>query len=277
MKGYEDGIYNPVLAEARHQFQRSTQKPHRKIDAQLWKVIQSKLALRWSPEQISRYLAEETSETTVCAKTIYTHIAFHMKGELKKLALQDLRQRGKTRKSSQKGDNRGKLKNITLIDERPPEIESREVPGHWEGDLIIGSNHQSALLVTVERKTRFVQIDLLLEYDALTVRKTLEKQFKKLQPEIRKTITVDQGKENSDHEELSKKLKIDVYFCHPHSPWEKGTCENTNFLIRDMLNGEKDFRKLDQRYVSRIARLLNERPRQTLNWKTPKQAFENLR
>ncbi len=276
-KGWEDGIYNPVLAEAKHQLQRTTQRPHKKIDAFLWKEIKNKLALRWSPEQISKYLAEEKFDTTVCAKTIYNHIAFHMKGELKKLALQDLRRRGKARKSSNKSDNRGKIKNMTLIDERPPEIESREVPGHWEGDLIIGSNHQSALLVTVERQTRFVQIDLLLEYDAVSVRKTIEKRFKKINPEIRKTITFDQGKENSEHEILSHNLNIGVYFCHPNSSWEKGTCENTNFLIRDMLNGEKDFRKLKQRDVSRIARLLNERPRKTLDWNTPKQALEILR
>jgi IS30 family transposase len=133
---------------------------------------------------------------------------------------------------------------MTLIDSRPAEINAREAPGHWEGDLIIGKDHKSAILVTVERKTRFVQMDLLESMDAWTVRKRVEKRFKKLEPEMRKSITFDQGKENSEHKELTENNAITVYFCHPHSPWEKGTCENTNYLIRDMLYSVDDFREL---------------------------------
>lgn len=276
-KGWDYDAYNPVLAEAISQQQRSYQRPKGKIDTTLWKIIKTKLLKRWSPEQISKFLHEEGFEKTVCAKTIYNHISFHLKGELKKLALQELRQRGKKRKVSNIAEKRGKLQNMTLIDKRPAEIDSREMPGHWEGDLIIGKDHKSALCVTVERQSRFVQIDLLKKYDAKTVRKTIEKRFKKLEPFLRKTITFDQGKENSEHETLSENLKIDVYFCHPHSPWEKGTCENTNYLIRDMLGDLEDFSQKDQRYFSNIAKLLNERPRKTLDWKNPKQAINKLR
>jgi IS30 family transposase len=210
-------------------------------------------------------------------KTIYNYVFFHMKGELKKPALQDLRLRGKKRKGGKAAEKRGKLPEMTLIDTRPAEINSREVPGRWEGGLIIGKDPTSAILVTVERKTRFVQRDALEHRDALTVRKTIEKRFKKLEPALRKSITFDRGKENSERRQLSENTGIAVYFCHPHSPREKGTCENTDYLIRDMLYPADDFREATQRDVSRIARLLNERPRKTLDYKTPQEIFSQLR
>jgi transposase, IS30 family len=274
--GMSSGTYNPFESEYRHLVQRKNQCPKLKIDFTLWKEIKPKLELKWSPEQISDFL-KESSIGTVSPKTIYNYVNFHMKGELKKLALTQFRQKGKKRKAPGTKESRGQLRDITLIDQRPKEVDSRDVPGHWEGDLIIGKNHKSALAVTVERKTRFVQIDLLTKYDAFSVRKVIERRFKKLEPELRKTITFDQGKENAQHQELSKNLKLDVYFCHPASPWEKGTCENTNFLIRDFLDGEDDFRKFDQKHFSKIANWLNERPRKTLGFKTPKQMFNFLR
>jgi IS30 family transposase len=166
---------------------------------------------------------------------------------------------------------------MTLIDSRPAETNAREVPGHWEEDPITGKDHKSAILATAGRKTRFVQMDLLESMDARTVRKTVEKRFKKLEPALRKSITFDQGKENSGHRQLSENTGIAVYFCHPHSPWEKGTCENTSYLIRDMLYPVTDFRELTRRDVSKIARLLNGRPRKTLDFRTPYEVFSELR
>jgi len=116
----------------------------------------------------------------------------------------------------------------------------------------------------------------LTSYTAPDVRRSIEKRLKKLQPELVKSLTYDQGKEMAEHEILAKRIKMKVYFCHPHSPWEKGTCENTNFLIRDMLEGETDFRNLSQAQVTRVARLLNERPRKTLGMVTPKDKFKQL-
>jgi IS30 family transposase len=133
------------------------------------------------------------------------------------------------------------------------------------------------ILSSVRRQTRFVQIDLLTSYDAKTVRKTIERLFKRLEPQLRKSITFDQGKENSEHKDLSENLKIDVYFCHPSSPWKKGTCENTNGLIRDMLWQVEDYRTLNQYQIGRVAGLLNERPRKTLGYRTPKETIANLR
>jgi IS30 family transposase len=275
-KGTEKGMYNPFMAECVHLDARRHQCPQLKITDEAWKLIKSKLEYRWSPEQVADWLKSEYPNYTMCGKTIYNYVHYHMKGELKKIALEELRQRGKPRKR-ETGEKRGKIPNMTLIDARPAEINARTVPGHWEGDLIIGKDHKSAICVTVERKSRYVQLDLLTQHDALTVRKAVEKRFKKLEPSLRKSLTVDQGKENSEHQQLSENTNIAVYFCHPHSPWEKGTCENSNYLIRDMLYPEDDFRKLTQRDVSRIAQLLNDRPRKTLDFKTPKEVLLDLR
>jgi IS30 family transposase len=166
---------------------------------------------------------------------------------------------------------------MTLIDERPEEVAGRVVGGHWEGDMIIGKGHKSALCVIVECKSRFVQIDLLERYDAPTVRKTIEKRFKRLAPELRETITFDQGKENSEHKIFTERTGIKVYFCHPRSPWEKETRENINFLIRDMLGDVTDFREINQRYISQIVKRLNDRPRKTLDYRTPNEVVFELR
>jgi len=241
-------------------------------------VIQNHLAIRWSPYQIADFLQKSANDATVVPvseKTIYNYLYFHMKGELKKLALQELRQKGKKR-STKGTEKRGKLANITLIDERSEDVNTRKVPGHWEGDLIIGKDHKSALSVIVERQTRYVLIDRLENYTAQEVRKSIEQRLKTLERQLVKSIPCDQGKEMAEHERLASSIKMKVYFCHPHSPWGKGTCENTNFLIRDMLEGETDFSKLSQRSITRIARLLNERPRQTLGMNTPKMKLDEL-
>jgi IS30 family transposase len=276
-RGNDDGNYNPFLAEYEHLLQRRHQCPKLKIDTEAWNLIKQKLELRWSPDQIAEWLKTEYPSYTMSGKTIYNYVHLHMRGELKKLALKDLRQRVNKTKTTHSEEKRGKIPNMTLIDERPPEVDARIVPGHWEGDLLIGKDHQSAICVTVERQTHFVQLDLLDTYDAKTVRKTIEKRFKRIEPQLRKSLTLDQGKENSEHKQLSENLNIAVYFCHPSSPWEKGTCENTNGLIRDMLYEVDDFRTLTQYQVGRVARLLNERPRKTLGYKTPKEALANLR
>jgi IS30 family transposase len=276
-KGLDRGTYNPLQAQRVTDNRAKTRIPVLKINEPTWKIIKSHLGIHWSPYQIADFLKKSHTDDTihpVSEKTIYNYIHFHMKGELKKLALKELRQKGKSRKKST--DTRGTIPHMTLIDERPEEINTRIVPGHWEGDLIIGDNHKSALSVIVERQMRYVLIDRLESYTAEEVRKSIENRFKRLSPELVKSITCDQGKEMSEHEKLASKIKLKVYFCHPHAPWEKGTCENTNFLIRDMLEGETDFRNLTQAQVSRVARLLNERPRQTLGMETPKNKFKQL-
>ena len=277
-RGTKNGIYNPSAGEKARQNGRKRQCPKLKMTDAAWRLVKPKLEKRWSPEEIEQRLREGYPEHLMSAKTIYNYIHFHMKGELRKLALGELRQKGKKRRrTGKKGEKRGKIPEMTLIDQRPEEVEGRAVPGHWEGDLIIGAGHRSALSVIVERRSRFVQIDLLETYDAPTVRKTIERRFRRLGGGLAKTITFDQGKENSEHKTLAENAGIKVYFCHPHSPWEKGTCENTNYLIRDMLDGVTDFRELNQRRVSQIAKDLNDRPRKTLDFRTPKEVLFNLR
>jgi transposase, IS30 family len=277
-KGHDRGLYNPFLAQRTTNKRVKSRIPELKINNPTWQVIKNHLSIRWSPFQIADFLHTCSNDATIIAvseKTIYNYLHFHMKGELKKLAILELRQKGKKR-TKRSEETRGKLANITLIDGRPEEVDSRAVPGHWEGDLIIGKDHKSALSVIVERLTRYVLIDRLEDYSAKEVRKSIEKRLKTIEPKLLKSITCDQGKEMAEHKELASNIKMKIYFCHPHSPWEKGTCENTNYLIRDMLDGETDFRKLTQRDISRVARLLNERPRQTLGMMPPKKKFDSL-
>ena len=276
-RGREGIAYNPILAQRVSKERALARVQELKIDGPTWRVINNHLGLRWSPRQIAEFLHDEGNDGTivpVSEKTIYNYIDLHMKGDLKKLALQELRQHGKVRRGN--AERRGKLPNMTLIDERPKEVDARIVPGHWESDLIIGANHQSALSVIVERKSRYVMIDLLESYDAESVRKSIERRLKKFVPELTKSITCDQGKEMAQHELLTARIKTKVYFCHPHSPWEKGTCENTNYLIRDMLDGVTEFRTLTKARVKRIATLLNQRPRQTLGFNTPEFTIKRL-
>lgn len=278
LKGLDRNSYNPIQAQRQTRLRSGNRRSPLKITSKTWNIIENHLSIRWSPFQIADFLHNSVNDDTVVPvseKTIYNYLHFHMKGELQKLALQELRQKGKKRRKNGE-ETRGKLPNMTLIDDRPVEIGERTVPGHWEGDLIIGKDHKSALSVIVERQTRLVLIERLENYTARDVRKSIEKRLSKLSPIVLESLTCDQGKEMAEHEILARNIKMKVYFCHPHSPWEKGTCENTNFLIRDMLEGETDFRNLTQAQVRRIARLLNERPRKTLGMKTPKYMFETL-
>ena len=223
-KGSDRGSYNPFLAQREYHYRAQRRRPQLKIDCPTWNVIEHHLALRWSPYQIASFLRNQANDATVVVvseKTIYNYLHFHMKGELQRLALEELLQKGKRRKKRNE-DTRGKLSNIRLIDDRPEDVNGRIVPGHWEGDLIIGKDHKSALSVIVERQTRYVMIDRLESYTAPEVRKSIEKRLKTLKPDLVKSITCDQGKEMAEHEMLAGKIRMKVYSCHPHSPWEKG-------------------------------------------------------
>ena len=236
-KGAKSNGYSPQTASFRTDVRAMKRKPKLRINQGTLDVIKNHLGLHWSPRQIAFYLTTLDKNgivRRVCEKTIYNYLHFHLRGELKKLALAELRLKGKKRSSPL--EKRGKIPNMTLIDERPAEVQGRLIPGHWEGDLIIGKDHQSALSVIIERTTRYVMIDRLVSYDAESVRTSIERRLKTFSSDLVKSITCDQGKEMAQHEKLAAKMKMKVYFCHPHSPWEKGTCENTNYLIRDMLD-----------------------------------------
>jgi transposase, IS30 family len=215
----------------------------------------------------------------VCAETIYTYIYVYLRKELRKELSRELRRAQKKRRKrgrSAKGQT-SNLKNMTLIDERPEEVMNRIVLGHWEGDLMIGgAKAQSALGTLVERKTRFVILVPLKNKTALEVRKKFALKIKKLPQELRLSLTYDQGREMAQHERLSKETNIKVYFTHPRSPWERGTNENTNGLIRQYFPKGIDFTKVSWQQINKVQRLLNTRPRKTLDWKTPQEALQKL-
>jgi IS30 family transposase len=238
------------------------------------------LGKRWSPQQISRYLMHtEPPENHVSAETIYSYIYMLPRGELKKELIRYLRHKKPNRKSRKKQANqptRGKIPDMISIHERPPEVAHRTIPGDWEGDLIIGKDHQSAIATIVERSTRYVLLVKLPAYDAETVWKAVARRLNVLPQSLRVSLTWDQGKEMAQHKRFAMATNMKVYFCDPASPWQRGTCENTNMLIRDFFPKGTDFNNISWQKLNYVQHCLNERPRQTLNWKTPKQALAQL-
>lgn len=162
------------------------------------------------------------------------------------------------------------------IHQRPAEVADRTVPGHWEGDLVIGKDHKSAIGTLVERGTRHVIITKLKAKDAESVRKAFAKAMSKLPASLTKSLTYDRGKEMAEHKQFTMDTKIQVYFCDPHSPWQRGTNENTNGLVRDFWPKGTDFDKISSKEIAFVQQSLNERPRETLNWDTPLERFNQL-
>jgi IS30 family transposase len=237
-----------------------------------------KLRLNWSPEQIAgwlkrAHLGDESKQ--VSHETIYRSLFIQARGVLKKELLQYLRSERTIRRSihsSQHGDGRGKIPNPISISERPASAEDRAVPGHWEGDLITGSNN-SYIATRVERHTRYVTLIKVDDKRTESVVTALIKQAKKLPSELYKSLTWDHGKEMTDHQRFTMATNINVYFCDPKSPWQRGSNENTNRLLRQYYPKGMDLSVHSQVALDKVARLLNERPRKTLNFETPAERF----
>lgn len=249
-------------------------------DSQLLQdIIKVKLQLRWSPRQIAQYLKAtypDNRSMQASHETIYTYLYVQAKGTLKKELIGYLRQRRKRRlPRSKPEEKRGKILNMISIHDRPPEVEDRRVPGHWEGDLVMGKGNKSAIGTLVERKTRFVLVVALKGSDAQTVRRAFGRAMLKLPEHMRMTMTYDQGKEMAQHQLFTKETKVRVYFCDPHSPWQRGTNENTNMLVRGFFPKGTDFNTITKKELLFVQHALNERIRETLEWKTPKEVFYN--
>lgn len=246
----------------------------------LQKYVLSKLNLRWSPEQISRTLSKNYKQDLrmqISHEAIYYHIYIHAKPELKLLLLNQLRQKRKYRGNVRRGaDKRTTIKDPIRIDERPKEVLGREIPGHWEGDLIMGKNRESAIGTLVERTTRTILLVHLKLKDARSVRKAFEEEFKTIPKQMKKTLTYDNGSEMAEHKLFTKHTKIAVYFAHPYSPWERPTNENSNGLIRDYYPKGTDFSLITKRELKRVQNELNERPRKVLDFETPKDVFDKF-
>jgi len=215
-------------------------------------------------------------------EAIYQYIYVLPRGSLKKELIGALRQERKYRrkKGGRKGkpdENRGKIANMLSIEERPKEVEDRIIPGHWEGDLIMGKYKRSALGTLVERTTRYtLMVPLGRKKDAVSVRKAYAKAMRTLPKELAKTLTYDQGKEMSEHKHFTIDTGIQVYFAHPGSPWERGTNENTNGLIRQYFPKGTEFDQVSVQEIKRVQRQLNDRPRAALGFYTPDEKFNEL-
>jgi len=241
-------------------------------------IVASKLRLQWSPRQIAGWLKRsypDDENYQVSHETIYRTLFIQARGALKKELLQHLRKTRAMRRSrhhTQKTADHGRITDTVSIRERPAEAEDRSVPGHWEGDLICGSNN-SQIATLVERNTRLLMLTRVKNKDTETVINALIKQAHKLPRELYKSLTWDRGKEMADHQRFSLDTDIKVYFCDPQSPWQRGSNENTNGLLRQYFPKGMDLSNIHQNRLNAVARRLNERPRETLNFETPAERF----
>ena len=242
-------------------------------------TVSRKLQLNWSPEQISGWLKRkypQEEHNQVSHETIYRSLFVQARGVLKKELMQYLRSKRRMRRSRQaslKRDGLGQIKDAVSIRQRPASVEDRAVPGHWEGDLIGGSRN-SYIATLVERHTRYVMLAKVPNKDTQSVVSALIKQAHKLPRELYKSLTWDRGKELADHRRFTLATDIDVYFCDPSSPWQRGSNENTNRLLRQYFPKGTDLSVHSQAHLNKIARQLNERPRKTLQFETPADRFK---
>ena len=245
----------------------------------LARIVSDKLRRLWSPEQIAGWLKHTypcDESLHVSHETIYRSLFIQARGALKKELLQHLRRtRGmrRSRHHTQKTDIHGQIVDAVSIRERPASAEDRAVPGHWEGDLLFGS-HNSQIATLVERQTRYVMLVKVTSKDTQTVVDALIKNARKLPQELYKSLTWDRGKELASHKRFTLATDIQVYFCDPKSPWQRGSNENTNGLLRQYLPKGIDVSSYSQAKLNAVARQLNERPRKTLGFQTPAQMFD---
>jgi len=241
-------------------------------------IVAGKLQLQWSPEQIAGWLKctyPDEENDQVSHETIYRSLFIQARGALKKELVEHLRRTRVMRRSrhhTQKTDNHGRITDAVSISERPATVADRAIPGHWEGDLLCGSGN-SQIATLVERHTRYVMLVKVARKDTETVINALIKNARKLPHELYKSLTWDRGKEMADHKRFTLATDIKVYFCDPQNPWQRGTNENTNGLLRQYFPKGMDLSVYSQAKLTAVARRLNERPRKTLNYETPAERF----
>ena len=259
---------------------RRSQKTKMKQHPELEKYVLEKLQKKWSPDQISVSLRKtypSQKHMQISHETIYLYIYLHSKKELKNMLITELRQQRKFRGNVRRGaDKRTTIADAVRIDERPEEVNGREIAGHWEGDLILGKERASAIGTLVERSTRAVILVHLKKRDSKSVRLAFEKKFKALPDIIKKSMTYDNGVEMAQHKLFTKNTKVQVYFTHPYSPWERPTNENTNGLLRQYFPKGTDLSLISKERLQFVQDELNERPRRTLDYRSPKEVFEEI-
>jgi IS30 family transposase len=275
-----DGTYCPQAARLVYDVRRTRCRRQRKLvgSGEIHRFVLSHLVhRRWSPEQIAhrlRLMNPDDPSARVSHETIYAAIYAQPRGGLKAAMIDALRQAKPTR-----GLRRTTLAGTSMVPEalriinRPEEIKARLVPGHWEGDLIKGAFNRSSVGTLVERKTRFVVLCKMNGNGAEAVLDSFTRQMKRLPATIRKSMTYDRGSEMACHPELARRLKIDIWFCDPHAPWQRGSNENTNGLLRQFMPKGTDLSDASQTWLNDVANLMNNRPRKTLGWRTPAEAM----
>ncbi|MEJ2856494.1 MULTISPECIES: IS30 family transposase [unclassified Saccharothrix] len=273
--------YRAVAAHDRALAQRARPKPRKLVaDRRLRDFVRDGLRARWSPRQISARLAKlhpDDPGMRVSHETIYQTLYLQARGELR-LELALALRTGRTRRiSPRRTDNRGRIPGMVSISDRPKEADDRAVPGFWEGDLILGKAHKSQIATLVERTTRFVML-VHIPYDrrAERVAHLLARAMETLPEFLRNSVTWDQGKEMSAHAAFTVRTGMPVYFCDPHSPWQRGSNENTNGLLRQYFPKGTDLSVHTQADLDTVAHELNNRPRQTLDWDTPAEKLNEL-
>lgn len=274
--------YAPYAAQQRAELRARRPKPSKFEHAELAQVVQTKLCVKWSPEQVSDHLARtflDRAEMRVCPETIYQALYVQGRGHLRADLHQHLRTGRavrRPRRSTVKGPS-GKIPDMIMISDRPAEVADRAVPGHWEGDLILGSNCRSAIATLVERQTRFTMLVHLPDgHGAIAVRDGLLAAIKTLPEHLRKSLTWDQGSELAQHQQITLATKMAIYFCDPHSPWQRGSNENTNGLLRQYFPKGTDLSVHSPERLLEVATELNDRPRKTLGGITPAEALQRL-
>jgi len=276
-------VYRASIAHRRAiRNSRKRKSDKRKLDdsLKLKRYIYRKLRLKWSPTQIAETLEIDyplNMTMRLSPEAIYAYLYVLPRGTLKKELLSCLRQNRKHRHKQRRGTQaERKIEDMLSIEERPKEVADRIIPGHWEGDLIVGKNNRSALGTLVERTTRTTILIPVKNKSANEVARAFAKEVKKLPQQMKLSMTYDQGREMADHKLFTNITGVKVYFAHPRSPWERGTNENTNGLIRQFFPKGTDFTKISRAEVKKAQHLLNGRPRKTLNWQTPYAVFNQL-
>jgi len=246
----------------------------------LRRAVEGLLLDRWSPQQIAwqlRHDHPDDQEMWVSHETIYQSLFVQGRGALRAELTRCLRTGRARRRPAGRGRPYGELRDMVLLSERPAEVEDRAVPGHWEGDLIIGKGTRSAIGTLVERQTRFVMLVALPHgRTAEAVRTALAAKILTLPTELRRSLTWDRGKEMAEHARFTVETGVQVYFCEPHSPWQRGSNENTNGLLRQYFPKGSDLSVHPQAHLDAVARQLNSRPRQTLGWMKPSEALARV-
>lgn len=256
---------------------RARRWPKLHADSQLWFVVKAGFNWKWSPQQVSatlRRMWPNDSDMRVSHETIYTAIYAQPAGELRRELVKCLRQAKNTRRPRSAGeDRRGQIPEMVSIHVRPPEINDRQLPGHWEGDLIKGAMNRSAVGVLVERTTGLLLLAKMPDASAASALAAFSQKLGSIAEPLRQSMTYDQGREMTRHAELTQATGVKVYFCDPHSPWQRAACENTNGLIRQYLPKGTDLSVHSQEELDAIADQINNRPRNRLGWDSPIQRF----